>query len=108
MGGRSNLRTLTWTAQLCPGPTATAVRPAMCTVVSASMSTVTTGLIALVVDTTTLQVGPTPSAPQPLDRPHQVILARVRVDHGRHEAAMPGEALREADVLGERVEIGHR
>src|SRR5688572_9075104 len=24
----------------------------------------------------------------------------MRVDHGRHETAMPGEALREADVLG--------
>ena len=81
----------------------------MCTVVSGSMSTVTTAVTQAEADTPTLQVGPRrASAPQALDRPHQVILARVGVDHGRHQAAMPGEALREADVLGQRVEIGHR
>jgi hypothetical protein len=77
----------------------------MCTVVSESMSTVTTAIIASQVDTPTLQVGPTPSAPQPLDGLDQVILARVRVDHGRHETAMPGEALRQAAVVGQRRHV---
>jgi len=95
--GRFIFRKLTPTAHLYPGPTATASSPAMCTVVSESMSGVTMAIIASVVDTATVQVGPRRgSAPQPLDGLDHVVLARVRVDHGRHQAAMPSDAERSA------------
>ena len=54
--GRFIFRKLTPTAHLYPGPTATASSPAMCTVVSESMSGVTMAIIASVVDTATVQV----------------------------------------------------
>ena len=93
VGGRFIFRKLTPTAHLCPGPTATAASPAMCTVVYESMSTLTIAIIATSVDAATLQVGPRrASAPQPFDRTDQVILARVRVDHGRDQAAMLGRS----------------
>ena len=95
--GRFIFRKLTPTAHLYPGPTATASSPAMCTVVSESMSGVTMAIIASVVDTATVQVGPRRgSAPQPLDSLDHVVLARVCVDHGRHQTAMPSDAERSA------------
>ena len=46
---------------------------------------------------------PSSSAAQELHGARQILVARVRVDHGRHHAAVAGEALGQTEVFGPGV-----